>query len=97
MGGGDVELILESVFNLFSSAIKLIFGWINLPDLPGDVEVVIDQLFTYMESGLGFVFLFFNMDLVKIMLPFVIVVANFEKVYKLVMYVLRKIPFLGIE
>ena len=37
------------------------------------------------------------MDLVKIMLPFVIVVANFEKVYKIVMYVLRKIPFLGIE
>ncbi len=90
-------MILESVFNLFSSAIKLIFGWINLPELPADVELVIDQLFTYMESGLGFVFLFFNMDLVKIMLPFVIVVANFEKVYKLVMYVLRKIPFLGIE
>lgn len=90
-------MILESVFNLFSSAIKLIFGWINLPQLPADVEVVIDQLFTYMESGLGFVFLFFDMNLVKIMLPFVIVVANFEKVYKLVMYVLRKIPFLGIE
>lgn len=50
-----------------------------------------------MRAGLGFVFLFFNMDLVKIMLPFVIVVANFEKVYKIVMYVLRKIPFLGIE
>ncbi|MEQ3316501.1 hypothetical protein AAA127_17440 [Enterocloster clostridioformis] len=50
-----------------------------------------------MRAGLGFVFLFFNMDLVIIMLPFVIVVANFEKVYKIVMYVLRKIPFLGIE
>lgn len=90
-------MILETVFNLFSSALKLIFGWINLPSLPADVETVLNQLFSYMESGMCFLFLFFNMSLVKLMLPFVLVVSNFEKVYKLVMYVLRKIPFLGIE
>ena len=90
-------MILESVLNLFSSAIKLIFGWIQLPDLPAEVETVITQLFDYMEMGIGFVFLFFNMDLVKIMLPFVLVVMNFDKMYKLVMYVLRKIPFLGVK
>lgn len=97
MGRGDEELILESVFNLFSSAIKLIFGWINLPDLPSEVESVINQLFQYMETGMGFVFIIFDKDLLRIMLPFVLVVMNFDKVYKLVMYVLRKIPFLGIE
>ena len=90
-------MILESVFNLFSSAIKLIFAWIDLPDLPAQVETVITQLFDYIEMGLGFVFLCFDMSLVKIMLPFVLVVANFDKVYKLVMFVLRKIPFLGIK
>ena len=83
-------MILESVFNLFSSALKLIFGWINLPELPAEIQTVVDSLFQYMRAGLGFVFLFFNMDLVKIMLPFVIVVANFEKVYKIVMYVLKE-------
>ena len=90
-------MIIESLLNLFSAALKLIFGWINLPALPADVETVINQLFTYMEAGIGFVFLFFNMSLVKLMIPFVLVVANFDKAYKLVMYVLRKIPFLGIE
>lgn len=90
-------MILESVFNLFSTAIKLIFGWVSLPDLPPDVESIIDHLFGYMESGIGFLFLFVDMDLVKVMLPMVIVVANFERVYQLVMYVLRKIPFLGLD
>ena len=90
-------MIIESVLNLFSSALKLIFGWINLPDLPADVQLVLDQLFEYMDAGIGFVFLFFNMSLVKLMLPFVLVVMNFDKVYKLVMYVLRKIPFLGVK
>lgn len=90
-------MILESVFNLFFSAIKLIFAWIDLPDLPGQVETYITLLFDYMEAGMGFVYLFIDMDLAKVMLPFVVVVANFDKVYKLVMFVLRKIPFLGIK
>lgn len=90
-------MILESVFNLFSSAIKLIFAWIQLPDLPAEVETYINLLFGYMESGMGFVYLFIDMDLAKIMFPLVIAVANFDKIYKLVLFVLRKIPFLGIK
>ena len=90
-------MILESVFNLFSSAIKLIFAWINLPDLPPEVDMYITTLFDYIESGIGFLYLVFNMNLVKVLLPLVIAVANFDKIYKLVLFVLKKIPFLGIK
>lgn len=90
-------MIIESILNLFSSALKLIFGWINLPDVPPEIADVINQLFGYMRSGIGLVFLFVPMPLVRILLPLVVVVVNFDKVYKLVMFVLRKIPFLGIE
>ncbi len=90
-------MIVESVFNLFSSALKLIFGWISFPDLPGNVQDLVEQLFTYMRSGMGFLFIWFDMGLVRLMLPFVLVVMNFDKVYKLVMFVLRKIPFLGVK
>lgn len=27
-------MILEAVFNLISGLVKIVFGWINLPDLP---------------------------------------------------------------
>ncbi|GLC80241.1 hypothetical protein [Lacrimispora brassicae] len=90
-------MIIESILNLFSSALKLIFGWINLPDVPPEIADVVNQLFGYMKSGIGLVFLFVPMPLVRILLPLVVVVVNFDKVYKLVMFVLRKIPFLGIE
>lgn len=96
MGRGDDELIIESVLNLFASALKLIFGWINFPDLPIEISSIIDQVFQYMQSAMGLVFLFVPMPLVRILLPLVVVVANFDKVYKLVMFVIRKIPFLGI-
>lgn len=90
-------MIVESILNLFSSALKLIFGWISLPELPAEISNVVNQLMEYMKAGIGFIFLFFSIDLIRIMLPLVIVVANFDKVYKLVMFVLRKIPFLGIK
>lgn len=82
--------------NLFANAIKLIFAWIDIPAAPEQVSTVIDQMIGYLQSGIGLLYIFFNMDLVKIMIPFVLIVANFEEVYKLVMFVLRKIPFLGI-
>lgn len=90
-------MIVESVMDLFKNAIKLIFDWISLPSVPPEVTDIIDQFFTYLRSGMGFVFLWFNMDLIKIMLPLLIAVVNFDKVYRLVMFVLRKIPFLGID
>lgn len=90
-------MIVESVMNLFSSAIMLIFAWINIPDAPAELSQAVDQLIVYMKSGMGFLYIIFDMNFVKTMLPFVLIVANFEEVYKLVMFVLRKIPFLGIE
>lgn len=89
-------MIIESVLNLFANALKLIFDWISLPSVPAEVTAIIDQFYGYLRAGMGFVFLWFNMDLVKIMLPLLIAVINFDKVYRLIMFVLRKIPFLGI-
>ena len=97
MGGGYGELIVESLLNLFANTLKVIFQWINLPQVPSNIQTVIDQFFEYLRSGMGFVYLFFDMSLVKILLPLLIAVINFDKVYKLVMFVLRKIPFLGVD
>ena len=97
MGGGYGKLIVESVLNLFADALKVIFQWINLPQVPSNIQAVIDQFFEYLRSGMGFVYIFFDMSLVKILLPLLIAVINFDKVYKLVMFVLRKIPFLGVD
>ncbi|GLC79714.1 hypothetical protein LBYZC6_18280 [Lacrimispora brassicae] len=71
-------MIIESILNSFSSALKLIFGWINLPDVPPEIADVINQLFGYTHSGIGLVFLFVPMPLVRILLPLVVVVVNYS-------------------
>ncbi|MFQ6972426.1 hypothetical protein [Enterocloster citroniae] len=40
---------------------------------------------------------FIDMSMVKILLPVLLIVVNFEHVWKFTMFILRKIPFLGIE
>lgn len=90
-------MIVQALLDLISGLLKTLFGWINLPSLPVGVEDIINTTFSYMESGFGMVALFIDFNLVKILLPLVIVIVNFDKAYHLVMFVLRKIPFLGIK
>lgn len=90
-------MILQAVFDLVASLLKLVFGWINLPDLPTAVMSVIDKLFECIQGGIGIMGIFLDMSMVKILLPVLLVVVNFEHVWKFTMFILRKIPFLGIE
>lgn len=90
-------MILEAVFNLVSGLIQLVFGWINLPDMPETVMSVIDELFTILQGSIGLLSVFVDINMVKILLPVLLIVVNFEEIWKFTMFILRKIPFLGIE
>ena len=90
-------MILESVFNLFASALKLIFGWIEFPPFPTELSMYIDTLVEMINMGLNIMWVFIDREVVMILLPLVVAVINFDHMFKLVMFVLRKIPFLGIK
>lgn len=90
-------MILESVFNLVASMLKLVFGWINLPDMPDSVTAVIDELFSLISGSVGMMGIFIDINMVKILLPVLLIVINFDEVWKFTMFILRKIPFLGIK
>lgn len=90
-------MILEAVFNLVSGLVRLVFGWINLPDLPGSITSVIDELFALISGSVGIIGIFVDLNMVKILLPVLLIVINFDEVWKFTMFILRKIPFLGID
>lgn len=90
-------MILEAVFNLVSGLVKLVFGWINLPDLPDSITSVIDELFALISGSVGIIGIFVDLNMVKILFPVLLIVINFDEVWKFTMFILRKIPFLGID
>lgn len=90
-------MILQSVFDLVRSVIKAVFGWINLPDMPEAVTSIIDELFSLLSGSVGLMGVFLDLSMLKLLLPVLLIVINFEHVWKFTMFILRKIPFLGIE
>lgn len=90
-------MILELLFEFILLFLDLIFGWVSFPQIPDTIIYYVDYLFTYMGMGMRFISLFVNMELVKVCLPIILLVENFDKLYSVVMWILKKIPFLGMQ
>lgn len=90
-------MILEALLNLVFGLLKACFGWINIPAFPealsGSINTFLDLIFNNLTL-LGF---FIRPMTITIVVPVLIILLNFEEVYKITMWVLRKIPFLGME
>lgn len=91
-------MLVESLFN---GAISLINGILDLldvlPEFPEDLISSMDSFFSLIFDNLPLLGFFVRLDTVKILIPLVIVVINFEDIYAFVMWILRKIPFIGVE
>lgn len=89
-------MILETILNAFTAVFKLLFSWLNIPAL-SDYNVDLSLVDTFLESGKSLINMFFPWDLVRFGLPILMIVINAEQIYHFVMWVLRKIPMLGID
>lgn len=90
-------MIVKAIMELVFSLLQIVFKPINLPDLPPGIQSVLDEFVDWILSGYTVLDVFVDMNVVKYLIPIVIVVANLDKIWSLIMFILRKIPFLGIE
>lgn len=90
-------MILEAILNLVSSLLQICFGWINIPSFPSDLTVSINSFLDLIFNNLSLLGFFIRPTTITLVVPTLIILLNFEYVYKFTMWILRKIPFLGIE
>lgn len=90
-------MIIKLLFEFIIGFLELIFGWVSFPPMPDAVITAVDALFQAMGSAMGFVWLIVPKAIVLAVLPVILVVENFDKVYSIVMWILKKIPFLGMK
>lgn len=90
-------MIIKGLFELVFGLLKIVFAPINLPDLPTGIQSVLNELQSVLIGALGLFGIFVDLSVVKWLIPVVLVIVNLDKVWNLIMFVLRKIPFLGIE
>ncbi len=90
-------MILKMVLGLMQSILSFILGLLPLPDVPAWLVELTETILGYMKTGMGIVLFFFFFFVVQGALDLVILIWTVVHTYKLVLWVLRKIPMLGIE
>lgn len=91
-------MIVELILKLGNVVLNIIFGLLGvLPDVPQKILDVVDKIFDMLLQGVSLFTLFVDIDLVKILVPILIAIINFDNLYHLIIYILKKIPFIGIE
>lgn len=91
-------MIIERLCNLFQSIIFGLLSWIDIPHIDTSVqESISNYLFLFFGNGQALFNFFVPRNLVTVGLPILLVISGFKYGYYFVMWVLKKIPMLGIE
>lgn len=86
--------LLQALSGILISILSL------LPDLPQLPDSILSGLNNFLDlifNNSGLLGLFIPIPTIKVVVPLIIVIVNFDKIYKLVMWVLKKIPVFGVK
>lgn len=87
-----IELLLDAIYNILS----LLFVF-KLPALPADVTGYIENIFDYMVTGAGILANYTPLGYLMILFGVILAIDAGLVIYNLVMWIIRKIPMLGIS
>lgn len=91
-------MILANLFNILLSSIEVVLSL--LPDIPSLPEELLSSAYSFIDlifDNVGLLGLFIPISTIKVVVPLVLVIVNFDKIYKLTLWVLNKIPKLDID
>lgn len=87
------DILMEWLYNI----VQLVFGWINIPSFPVELTASIDSFLDLVFDNLSLLGFFIRPTTLKLVIPILLVVINFELIYKLIVWLIRKLPFIGIQ
>lgn len=91
-------MIGEFALSIVVMIMNLIFAISGvLPQVPNGVTSTINAVMDKILDGFNLFSVFIDVQFVMICLPIAIAIINFEKIISLVVWILKKIPFLSIK
>lgn len=85
-------MIIELLFNLISVLLKILFSWVNLPQIPSEAETSINQYLDMIFDNLDFLGFFIRPNTLTIVATSAIALWTFSKLYKVTMWIYHKLP-----
>lgn len=91
-------MIVAAVLIFLGIVTVAIFGALGgIPALPSELGTVLNYVFGILSTGFGILNTFCYANVVVALWGFSLVLFNVEKAYKLVMWVLKKIPMFSVS
>lgn len=90
-------MIIQLILNLLKTLLFSVFSWINLPQFPEELTNSLNSFIDLIFDNLNLLGFFIRPVTITIVIPVLIILINFDKVYKLTMWILKKIPMLNIH
>ena len=90
-------MIITLILNALKGLIFGVFSWINIPGFPDEL---MNSLYSFLDiifGNLNLLGFFIRPITLTILIPVLIILLNFEEVYKFIMWILKKIPMLNIH
>lgn len=88
-----IEALMQVIFVLF----ELLTSPISIPPMPEQVHNFLNSALVYIEIGVGLISNYIDISYLTTLLGIIIAVDVGLLLYKLVMWIIRKIPMLGIQ
>lgn len=89
--------ITNNLLNFLYYLLDFLFGWINIPQIPDNIIDSINSFINLIFDNLSLLGFFVRPTTLKILIPLVVFAFSFKYVYKIVIWVVKKIPFLGVN
>lgn len=90
-------MIIKALLDLIYSVFSLLTAPISIPGMPDEVKEFVATALDYIGTGIALLGNFTDIQYLLILFGITIAVDVGILLYKLVMWVIRKIPMLGIE
>lgn len=91
-------MIIEGIFNILFGFVEFIVGLIPaLPDVPSWMSAAVDTSVYYIMVGMAFWGYFIPSQAMIGCCTISLTIVNWADIYALIIYVLKKIPFLSME
>lgn len=88
-----IQLLIEFVFVAFEFFTSLV----NLPDFPPTVDEYVGTFFEILKTGLAVLSNYLDLSYLFTLLSLYITLVLTLDIYKLIMWIIKKIPLLGIK
>lgn len=90
-------MIVEALMNLLLNVFTLLTSAISIPKMPEEVSTYLADFLEYIEVGIQIVATYTHIEYLLVLFGIIIAIDVGLAVYHFVMWVLKKIPMLGIS